>query len=136
MHELRDPPKGFTDLRKTLTDARFHIGYHRVDNFTGDTLPGYGAPGAWLLDEAAQRLVAVEATLREQGFGLVIYDSYRPVRATRAMKQWCVRYGQQWILEQGYVALRSTHHTGNTVDLSIWSKTTGDEVDMGTPGHD
>ena len=49
------------------------------------------------------------------------------------MKKWCQRNGEEWILRQGYVALRSTHHTGNTVDLSIWSLQTGAEVDMGTP---
>jgi len=126
------PPEGWTDLRDVLPDARFDIRYHTADNFTGAPLPGYGVPGAWLRDEPAQALVKVQARLAEQGRSLLIYDAYRPLRGTLGMVAWARRTDQVALLDGGYIARRSGHNKGNTVDLSVFDVATGEELDMGT----
>jgi D-alanyl-D-alanine dipeptidase len=129
--QLRPPPDGLADLRPLLPDAQFEIGYATADNFTGAPLPGYGAPGCWLLPPAATALVQVAANLAAQGFGLVIWDGYRPARASRAMGAWAEKTGNTWILTQGFVALRSRHGAGVAIDLGL---TRGGKVlDHGTP---
>lgn len=129
----RDPPEGFVDLRAAMPTAQLDIGYHRADNFTGGPLPGYGAPGAWLRAEAAASLAEVHDALAAQGYGLRVYDAYRPKRASQAMVAWAERTGQQWVLSQGYVARYSGHNRGNTVDVTLFRLADGAPVDMGGP---
>lgn len=126
---LRAPPPGFVDLR-TLgisVEAR----YHTADNFTAAPMPGYGAPGAWLVEPAATSLASVHAALAVEGLGLRVYDAYRPRRASAAMVAWAERSGQTWTLEQGYVAQYSGHNKGNTVDVTLYDLRTGAALDMG-----
>jgi D-alanyl-D-alanine dipeptidase len=130
---LRDPPTGWVDLRKALPDACFHIGYHRPDNFTGQPLPGYGAPGAWLLEVPAAALAKVQTTVKESGYTLIIYDAYRPYRGTQAMVAWAHRTDQVHLLDTGYIARRSGHNHGHTIDLGLADAATCAPIDMGTP---
>lgn len=130
---LNPPPEGFVDLREAVPGARFDIRYHTPHNFTGTALPGYGAPGAWLRAEPARSLAAVQADLVGQGFGLLVFDAYRPLRGTLAMVAWAERSGNTHLLDQGYVARRSNHNRGTTIDLTLVRLATGEEVDMGTP---
>lgn len=130
---LRSPPEGFVDLRKTLDGACFHIGYHRADNFTGAPLPGYGAPGAWMLEAPAKALSTVQTDVRAAGYTLIIYDSYRPYRGTQAMVAWATRTNQVFLLDNGYIARRSRHNHGDTVDLGLANPDTCEPIDMGTP---
>lgn len=129
---LNDPPSGWTDLRDVLPNAQFDVRYHTADNFTEAVLPGYGAEGAWLRDEPAQALVAVHASLAEHGYGVKVYDAYRPLRGTLAMVAWAKRTDQVHLLDNGYIARRSGHNKGNTIDLSMYHLETGEEPDMGT----
>ena len=71
-------PAGFVDLRTVLPAARFSIGYATPDNFTGAPLPGYGAPGAWMLEGAAESLLA-RGVCRLELAGLVSHGSRHPV---------------------------------------------------------
>lgn len=129
---LHSPPDGFVDLRKTLDGACFHIGYHRADNFTGAPLPGYAAPGAWLLAEPARALSAVQAEVRAAGYTLIVYDAYRPYRGTQAMVAWATRTNQVFLLDTGYIARRSRHNHGDTIDLGLAQPDTCEPIDMGT----
>lgn len=128
---LRPAPPGLADLRTTLPSVRYEIGYATADNFTGAPLPGYGAAGCWLLPAAATAMIEVAATLAAQGFGLVVWDGYRPARASRAMGAWAERTGNTWILTDGFVALRSRHGAGIAIDVGLTRG--GEIVDHGTP---
>ncbi|MGH7476479.1 MAG: M15 family metallopeptidase [Longimicrobiales bacterium] len=108
------------------------IRYATADNFMGARLPGYERPLALLRPAAAQALLRVQAQLRTDGLGLKIWDAYRPVRATLAMVDWAERTGNAWLLDEGYVARRSGHNLGATVDLTLYELSTGRELDMGT----
>lgn len=130
---LRPPPSGWVDLRKALPKACFHIGYHTPENFTGQPLPGYGAPGAWMLERPADALTRVQEGVEKAGYTLIVYDAYRPYRGTRAMVAWAERTNQVHLLDDGYIARRSGHNHGHTIDLGLADPVTCAPIDMGTP---
>ena len=122
------PPPGFTDLA-ALPGLQFQIGYATALNFTGAPLPGYASPGAWLRKEAAASLGRILQKILPEGYGLVIYDAYRPARASAAMVTWARATGHADWVEDGYIAEHSVHNTGAAVDLSLTRS--GQPVDMG-----
>lgn len=128
----RDPPAGWCDLA-TIPGVRLAIGYATPQNFTGAILPGYAAPGAWLRCPAAESLARVQAALAARGYGLLVYDAYRPVRASLAMVAWAGRAGRMDVINDGFVAPKSGHNRGATIDLSVYDVATGAALDMGTP---
>lgn len=124
------PPDGFTSLAsfpRTLICAR----YGTKDNFTEAILPGY-AQDLWLVDEAAQALNGAVQELLKGPLGLIVWDGYRPRRATLAMIDWARRTDQMWLVEEGYIARRSRHNGGAAVDLSLIHWETKKPLDMGT----
>lgn len=126
------PPGTLVNVRAIDRTIRTEIRYATRNNFTGAVLPGYERPLALLRPEPAQRLARVHQSLRSRGLGLKVFDAYRPVRATLGMVDWAERTGNQWVLEQGYVARQSGHNVGRTVDLTLVSLRDGRELDMGT----
>ena len=127
------PPTGWVDLETTIPGVKLDIRYHTANNFTDAPLPGYGVPGAWLREQPATALAEVQKTLNEQGLGLLVYDAYRPLRGTLGMVAWAHRTDQVHLLDTGYIARRSGHNKGNTIDLTLFDLTTGIPLDMGTP---
>jgi D-alanyl-D-alanine dipeptidase len=120
------------DIRSRDSTIRVDARYATSKIFTGMPLAGYEAPRALLRREAAVALARVQARLRSQGLGLLVYDGYRPVRATLAMVDWAKRTGREDLLKQGYIARRSRHNLGLAVDLTLVEVGTGVELDMGT----
>jgi len=120
------------DVRSVDSTIRVDARYAGSNNFTGAPLPGYDAPRALLRREAAAALGRVQARLRTGGMGLLIFDGYRPVRATLAMVDWAERTGREDLLD-GYIARRSRHNQGVAVDLTLVDPASGTELDMGTP---
>lgn len=106
-------------MRDQIDGLVLDIRYARADNFTGAPLPGYEVAAAWMAPQPAAALARVQADLRAEGFGLVVYDAYRPARATRAMVDWAEGAGREDLLEDGYIARTSTHARGNTVDVGL-----------------
>jgi zinc D-Ala-D-Ala dipeptidase len=121
------------DVQSLDSTIRVDARYAGSNNFTGAPLPGYDAPRALLRKEAAQALTRVQARLRTQGLSLLVFDGYRPVRATLAMVQWAEGSGHRALLSEGYIARRSRHNLGLAVDLTIVDARTGSSLDMGTP---
>lgn len=115
-----------------MPGLRLDIRYATTANFTGAPLPGYAPGCAWLRRDAADALARVQAELAGAGRGLLVYDAYRPVRATRAMVAWAETAGRTDLFDDGYVARRSNHNRGSTVDLTLVDATTGEPLPMGT----
>jgi D-alanyl-D-alanine dipeptidase len=128
---LATPPDGFVDLRDVVPGIVLDIRYHTANNFTGAPRPGYGVPAAWMRNEAAAALALVQSDLQNEGLGLLVYDAYRPVRGTSGMAAWAERTGQLVLFQTGYIAHKSGHNHGHTVDLTIQKD--GVAIDMGTP---
>ena len=79
---------GFVYLRDVDPSIVQDMRYATADNFTGHSLPGYGAAECVLRREAAEALRRVQADLARENLSLKVYDCYRPTRAVRAMADW------------------------------------------------
>lgn len=138
---------GMVEVRALAPDIAEDIRYAGHHNFTGRPVPGYAAPACYLLRPAAQALARVQAALRAQGYGLQMFDCYRPVTAVRAFVAWVADPDDQVakaefypgldksvLIAQGYIADRSGHSRGATVDLGLLDCRAGPCVplDMGT----
>lgn len=125
------PPPELVDLQVAVPGLRLAIGYATAENFTGAPLPGYDAPGAWAHPELASALRAVDDALAPEGLGLLVFDAYRPKRATAAMVAWARAQGRSDLLRDGYIAERSQHNRGLAIDLTLVVRDTGTPLDMG-----
>jgi len=138
--------KGFVDISNVIPDLLLDIRYYSAYNFVGARVDGYLAPVALLTVEAAQALEKVGDELRIQGFLLKIFDAYRPQKAVAHFVRWAqdlndTIYRQAFypdvdkskLFELGYIAQRSGHSRGSTVDLTLVDILTGQEIDMGSP---
>jgi len=140
----RDP--GFVDATTFAPGLSVEMRYAGADNFVGARIDGYGAARCWLTREAARALGYVQADLAPAGLGLRVYDCYRPQRAVDHFVRWAAdpadlhtraRYypdvPKSRLFEEGYIALRSGHSRGSTVDLTLVRLVDGAPLDMGTP---
>ena len=139
-------PMGFVYVDQVVPDIRTELSYRLADNFVGTTVDGYAGTRAILTQQAAQALARVQAELRGQGLGLLIFDAYRPQRAVNHFARWAKdlsatnmkqRYYPEVekteLFSQGYIAARSGHSRGSTVDLTLVSLSPPfEQLDMGT----
>ena len=122
------------------------IRYYSTYNFVGDRIDGYEEPCALLTLEAARALKKVSNALNVQGYRLKVFDAYRPVTAVKHFVLWGIedqdmrmksyfypKLEKQELFARGYIASRSSHSRGSTVDLTLLDMRTGREVDMGGP---
>ncbi len=139
-----DAPKGFVHLAEAVPDAILEIRYYSTYNFVGDRIDGYEKPVALLTTEAAEALKAVSEDVKAQGYRLKIYDAYRPQRAVTNFMTWAQntsdtrmkRYfypnlDKSVLFAQGYIAEKSGHSRGSTVDLTLFDMASEKELDMG-----
>jgi D-alanyl-D-alanine dipeptidase len=124
-------PNDFAYLRDVDATILQDMRYAGATNFVGHPVPGYGASECVLVREAAEALKGVQAELRDKGMGLKVYDCYRPARAVAAFVDWAkepddpnaktVYYPaiEKRALFPGYIATRSSHSRGATVDLTL-----------------
>ena len=135
---------GFVVLSDVVPDAILEIRYYSTYNFVGDRIAGYEEPYALLTKEAAEALKEVSDDLAAQGYRLKIYDAYRPQMAVTNFVEWAedmddTRMKEYFYPElekdvlfpQGYIAEKSGHSRGSTLDLTLFDMTTEKEVDMG-----
>lgn len=140
-------PTGFVRLSAYAPTIIRDLRYYGSNNFLGETVDGYQKNEAILTTAAAKALVQVQNDLAEFGLGLKIFDAYRPQRAVSHFLRWEHRPEDRQIAKrfhpdlskselfaQGYIAKRSSHTRGSTVDLSLvdLKTTTQPELDMGT----
>lgn len=121
------------DLSRVDSTIVVDLRYATNNNFTGAPLPGYEGNRAYLRAEAAAALAVAVEDLRAQGYGLKIFDAYRPVRASEAMVAWTQRVNRPDLLKNGYIASRSRHNLGVAVDLTLVNLAGKSEITMGTP---
>ena len=121
------------DVQTAAPGVRVDLRYRDSANFTGAPLPGYEANRALLRREAAAALARVQREVADSGWTLLVYDAYRPVRATEAMVAWTARAGRPDLVRDGYIASRSRHNLGVAVDVTLADGATGAALPMGTP---
>ena len=137
---------GFVLLSDYVPGIVQEIRYFSTYNFVGDRIDGYEEPCAILTKEAARALKAVSGELNVKGYRLKVFDAYRPACAVRHFVLWGIEdldlrmkpyfypdLPKQDLFEKGYIASRSSHSRGSTIDLTLLDMKTGKEADMGSP---
>jgi len=125
-------PKGFVYLRDIDPTIVQDIRYAGSHNFVGRPIRGYLAAECILSEPAAKALEVVQRRLAEKKLSLIVWDCYRPNRAVNDFLQWSrdparsemkaefyPRSGKEKLFTLGYLARRSAHSRGSTVDLGI-----------------
>jgi zinc D-Ala-D-Ala dipeptidase len=141
-------PKGFVYADETIPDLRLELRYAGSHNFVGKPVDGYLKRRCILTREAADALKKVQEELRPFGLGVKVFDAYRPQMAVDHFVRWAhdlkdTRMKQEFypdvdkknLFRDGYIAAKSGHSRGSTVDLTIVSlgaKDAGRELDMGS----
>ena len=132
----------FLPVYTVIDDAAYDIRYYSSNNFTGNRIDGYKAPLAYMTTESAKALSIAADDLRKQGYRLLIWDSYRPQKAVDNFVRWIndpndlgdksfyPELKKSDLLKGGYIAEKSGHTRGSTVDLTLIKKD-GSFVDMG-----
>ena len=135
---------GFVFMDEVLDGVRWDAKYATWDNFTGKPVDGYEVnriAGTHALADAlreAQKLAAAE------GFGLLLWDGYRPQRAVDCFLHWSVQpedgrtkvkhypnIDRAEMVTKEYVATRSGHSRGSAVDLTLYRLDTCELAPMG-----
>ena len=125
-------PQGFVYLKEvdpTIVQELRYAGYH---NFIGRPIKGYAAATCILTRPAAEALKAVQTELRKSSLSLKVYDCYRPQRAVNDFMAWSKdpselqmkgefypRVNKADVFVLGYIAEKSGHTRGSTMDLTI-----------------
>lgn len=139
-----DLPNGFVYLKDVAPSIQTDVRYATSNNFVGKKVDGYKAKKIIITRRAAEALKLVQADLKKEGYGLKVFDAYRPQRAVNHFMRWVRNRSDQrtkskyyphieksTLARGGYIAGRSAHSRGSTVDLTL-VKTGSGEVDMGT----
>ena len=136
-------PEGFVYVEKIIPDIILDMRYHGSNNFVGESINGYNDSKCILTIDAVNKLKTVQNELRYFGLGLIIFDAYRPQMAVDHFIEWSKskdnrmkeKYypdvAKEDLFAKGYIASRSGHSRGSTVDLSIVSLKDKKELDMG-----
>ena len=125
-------PLEFTEIREVIPEVLMDIRYYTAHNFVGARVDGYLAPKCYLTRPAAQALGKVQAELAAFGLSLKIYDCYRPQMAVNHFVRWAAdikdvktkaefypQVDKRHLFRDGYIAEKSGHSRGSTVDLTI-----------------
>jgi D-alanyl-D-alanine dipeptidase len=143
-----EPPskESFVDLKELMPNLRSDMRYFGSNNFVGAPIDGYNEPKILLTKEAAEALKKVQDELERLGFGLLVYDAYRPQRATDHFVRWSrddnddlmkAQYypniDKKDLFSKGYISVKSGHSRGSTVDVTIVSLKTKQILNMGSP---
>ena len=120
--------------------------YYTSNNFVGKPVDGYHSNRLILTKQTIKALKLIQAELQDQNLCLKIYDGYRPQQAVNHFIRWAkdlndtinkqVFYPdvkKKDLFKEEYIASRSGHSRGSTVDLTIIDGNTGEPLDMGSP---
>lgn len=134
----------FVLVTDVVPEAILEIRYFSNFNFIGDRIPGYEEPVAIITRQAADSLKAVSDELLKQGYRLKIFDAYRPQCAVDYFMKWAKDFNnirmkeyfypeldKSILIPQGYIAEKSGHTRGSTIDLTLFDMKAQKEVDMG-----
>jgi zinc D-Ala-D-Ala dipeptidase len=137
-------PVGFVNAADLAPGLAVDMAYAGSDNFVGRPIDGYEASVCLLTQEAAMALAAAQTQLQPFGLGLKVRDCYRPKQAVAHFVRWARDLSDQArkaafypnvdkrdLFKLGYIAERSGHSRGSTVDLTVIDRASGAELDMG-----
>ena len=141
----KELPEGFVYIKEQIPNIEIALRYNTTDNFLGKRVDGYHSNRAILSIEATKALKKVQKELNRFGLGLKIFDSYRPQKAVDNFVRWAKDLNdtlkkdkyyptvdKKNLFIDGYIASKSGHSRGSTVDLTIIDLEAKTELDMGS----
>ena len=133
----------FVDIAAYIPGIEVEARYAGAHNLVGAPLDGYRANKALMTRKAADALAKAYRVLQSMGYGVLVYDAYRPQKAVDHFVRWAAEpetgltraefypgIEKQQLFPLGYIATKSGHTRGSTVDLTLTRN--GTPVDMGT----
>jgi zinc D-Ala-D-Ala dipeptidase len=138
-------PEGFVYLSDIDTTIQKEVRYFSTNNFIGKRIDGYHKNRVIVTEKTAISLQNVQQILLKKGFSLKIFDAYRPQQAVAHFVRWAkvlkdtlmkkeyypnVRKSE--LFKRGFIASKSGHSRGSTVDITIIDLKTKKELDMGS----
>jgi len=136
---------GFVYLNDIDDSIIVDLKYYSSENFTGRFVDGYLANKAILTNEAGIALSNAQKDFNKLGYSLILYDAYRPQSAVDFFVRWSTNLNdtifknlyypdikKSNLFKLGYIAYKSGHSRGSTIDVSLVDITTNKEIDMGT----
>ena len=121
----------FQEIARLDSTIHLDIRYATANNFM--KRPMYSQPRAFLRRPAAEALLRVHRKLRQEGFGILVFDAYRPWRVTKKFWDETPPSKRSFVADPGK---GSKHNRGCAVDCSLYDLKTGAEVVMVTPYDD
>ena len=125
-------PADFVALAEVDPSIILDIRYATPHNFTGDPVDGYEVPSCILTRPTAEALQRAQREFLEEGYSLKVYDCYRPQRAVDDFVAWAQDIPDQRMkaefypredktktFDDGYIAEKSGHSRGSTMDLTL-----------------
>ncbi len=141
----RELPEGFVYVKDVIPDIEIELRYYTEDNFVGERIDGYLSPVCILSEQAALALKKVQADLAAFGLGLKVYDAYRPqcavdhfvrwakdLKNTKTKSKYYPDVLKENLFKEAYIAAKSSHSRGSTVDVTIIALDSKEELDMGS----
>lgn len=104
---------------------KLDVRYARTDNFVGKVV--YDEPRVFLQKPVAEDLVRAHLQLKNHGFGLLLYDGYRPWSVTKIFWDSVTVENRKFVADP---ATGSVHNRGCAIDLSMYRLSTGEPVVM------
>ncbi|MEC0330801.1 D-Ala-D-Ala dipeptidase VanX, partial [Paenibacillus macerans] len=136
--------KGFVFLDEVLPEIRWDAKYATWDNFTGKPVDGYEVNRIVGTHELAAALHVAQEQAAVLGYGLLLWDGYRPQRAVDRFLKWSEEpedgrtkskhypnINRSEMIRKGYVAAQSSHSRGSAIDLTLYRLDTNVLVPMG-----
>ncbi|TRV74883.1 M15 family metallopeptidase [Streptomyces sp. 130] len=125
-------PREFVSLRSVDPTIIQEMRYATAHDFMGEPVDGYRQPLCILTRLAAEALHRAQLRLLRLGYSLKVYDCYRPQRAVDHFVRWAKdpddeamkgefypRVDKSRLFADGYIAEKSGHSRGSTVDLTL-----------------
>lgn len=134
----------FVYIDEYVPGVRWDAKYATWDNFTGAPVEGYEANRIVGTRHLAGAIKDVKINAQRFGFGLLLWDAYRPKRAVDSFMKWVKECSndkekekhypnidRKSMIDKGYIAEKSGHSRGSAVDLTLYRLDTGELLEMG-----
>ena len=128
----KNRPGDFLDVKQFIPEIQTDIRYYTNHNFVGRKVNGYEEPVCLLTKSAAMSLKEAEIQLLTMGLTFKVYDCYRPQTAVNDFANWATQIknttmrtefyltvDKKDLFSEGYIAYKSGHSRGSTLDLTI-----------------
>ncbi len=139
-------PEGFVYVADHIPTIQMDLRYTGSNNFVGKPIDGYKREVVILSEAATKALKNVQDELNSANLSIMVYDSYRPQQAVNHFIRWArdlndtimkarfyPKVEKRNLFKEGYIASRSGHSRGSTLDITIVDLETCEPLDMGSP---